>query len=539
METNHISIRGGNHVNYIANQIIRAFEEELARLKIPSVNSSQIRNRLGLFIRCDIENPSFDSQNKENLTSKLSSFGSECVLPKLFLKKLVKESGIIDDIVQLSDAQLKAKLGKLVKNKSSKKMLNIAKLEDAHLAGTTESLDCTLILTEGDSAKALAVAGIEAVGRKYYGVLPLRGKILNVRDSTIESVSKNEELLNLAKTLGLDFNKSYSKGLNGEGLRYGHVMIMTDQDNDGSHIKGLLVNFFHHFWPNLLKIEGFLQQFITPLVKVRLPKTTTKKSSELHEYHTQSFYSNQEFEEWMKQRTGNGTKTIKEQGYQIKYYKGLGTSTAAEGIEYFRQLPKHQKLFSPIRLPLDSDKIDMAFNKKRAEDRRNWITSTFNENCKIDSTKAIVTYEEFIDKELIQFSMADNHRSIPNVLDGLKPSQRKVLYACFKRKLDYEIKVVQLAGYVAEQTAYHHGEAALHMTIIKMAQDFVCSNNVPLLVPSGQFGTRAQGGNDFASARYIFTKLHGITRYLFPVEDDSSLEHLEEVLSSDDCVLHE
>ena len=75
-------------------------------------------------------------------------------------------------------------------------------------------------------------------------------------------------------------------------------------------------------------------------------------------------------------------------------------------------------------------------------------------------------------------------------MDGLKPSQRKVLFACFKRKLRREIKVAQLAGYVSEHSAYHHGEAALTGTIVGMAQDFVGSNNVNLLAPCGQFGTR-------------------------------------------------
>jgi DNA topoisomerase-2 len=103
-----------------------------------------------------------------------------------------------------------------------------------------------------------------------------------------------------------------------------------------------------------------------------------------------------------------------------------------------------------------------------------------------------------------------------------------VLYGSFKKKLTDECKVVQLAGYIAEQTAYHHGEASLHSTIVNMAQDFVGSNNIPFLEGIGQFGTRSQGGADFASPRYIFTKLSPITRSLFPESDDPLLEYLEE-----------
>ena len=131
-------------------------------------------------------------------------------------------------------------------------------------------------------------------------------------------------------------------------------------------------------------------------------------------------------------------------------------------------------------------------------------------------------------KELSLFSVADNQRSIPCVVDGLKPSQRKVLFACFKRKLRREIKVAQLAGYVSEHSAYHHGEASLTGTIVGMAQDFVGSNNVNLLAPCGQFGTRIMGGKDAASSRYIFTKLEAVARKVFHPDDDAVLKYLDD-----------
>lgn len=139
-----------------------------------------------------------------------------------------------------------------------------------------------------------------------------------------------------------------------------------------------------------------------------------------------------------------------------------------------------------------------------------------------------VDLKDFINKELVQYSHADVVRSIPSVVDGLKPSQRKVLYSCFKRRLTQEMKVAQLAGYCAEHTAYHHGEQSLHATIINMAQDYVGSNNLPLLFPSGQFGTRLQGGKDAASPRYIFTRLNEVTRLIFPESDDSLLSYKED-----------
>ncbi len=137
------------------------------------------------------------------------------------------------------------------------------------------------------------------------------------------------------------------------------------------------------------------------------------------------------------------------------------------------------------------------------------------------------SFSQFINNELIEFSRADVIRSIPSVVDGLKPSQRKVLFAAMKRGPG-EVKVAQLAGFCAETTAYHHGEASLLATIVKLAQDFVGSNNVPLLVPVGQFGTRLQGGKDAASARYIFTKLSPLCRLLFPAADDDLLEYAQD-----------
>ena len=139
-----------------------------------------------------------------------------------------------------------------------------------------------------------------------------------------------------------------------------------------------------------------------------------------------------------------------------------------------------------------------------------------------------LSYEDFINKELIHFSIADNLRSIPSVVDGLKPGQRKILFACFKRKLKNEIKVAQLSGYVAEHSAYHHGEMSLCQTIINMAQEYVGSNNLNLLMPLGQFGTRLMGGKEAASPRYVFTNLSPLTRAIINEQDDQLLSYIEE-----------
>jgi DNA topoisomerase-2 len=533
---------GGTHVNHVMSQIVDTLEAQVVKKVGKAVNAGMIRNKLMLFLRCNVENPSFDSQSKNTLTTKPSSFGSECSLPKSFLKSLVQNLGIVEDIVASikfgeSLALLKASASSA---KKSSTLVAVPKLDDAHFAGHAQrALECTLILTEGDSAKALAVAGLEVVGRETFGVLPLKGKLLNVRVATTRQLTGNEELMNLCKAIGLDFNSSYEDGIENRGLRYGSILLMCDQDTDGSHIKGLVINFFHKFWPALLRREGFLQQFITPLVKVKEAgrasdansdkKPRRGKISNPGEPRIQSFYSMLEYLQWrLKLSQETDDSPVK---YTVKYYKGLGTNTAAEGREYFSRLQDHKKIFISDRS--EDDPIDMVFSKTRADDRKSWLMEGIQSLTEapavfIDPAQAKVLYSDFINKELIYFSMSDNQRSIPSVIDGLKPSQRKVLYSCLKKNLVHDSKVVQVAGYVAEKTAYHHGEASLHSTIIRMAQDFVGSNNIPLLVPSGQFGSRAEGGQDYASARYIFTRLSPLTRLLFPPEDDNLLEYLEE-----------
>jgi DNA topoisomerase-2 len=174
------------------------------------------------------------------------------------------------------------------------------------------------------------------------------------------------------------------------------------------------------------------------------------------------------------------------------------------------------------------DHLDMAFNKKRADDRKEWL-SNYSREAYLDTSKPEIPYEEFVDRGLIHFSIYDNERSIPNLMDGLKISLRKILYAAFKKGgLKTEIKVAQFSGYVSEHSAYHHGEASLNAAIVGMAQNFVGSNNINLLEPNGQFGSRCAAGQDSASERYIFTQLNRLTRLIYRQEDDAVLTYIDD-----------
>jgi DNA topoisomerase-2 len=511
------TIKGGKHVDYVANSIIKrvqtiASTKGIKRKKI-ELKPAHIKDNLFIFVRSTIENPAFDSQIKEYLTTPSTKFGSKCEVSDKFIEKLMKTS-LIERAMKLSD--FKDSIG-LQKNsgKKTSTLRGIDKLDDANKAGTAESLKCTLILTEGDSAKALAISGLGVVGRDYFGVFPLRGKVLNVRDVAMKKVSDNQEISSLVKIMGLKYTKSKSKEDTLKELRYGKIMIFTDADVDGSHIKGLLMNLFATFWPELLEIPGFIISLATPILKV-------KKQKEVIEFYTMS-----EFNTW--KDTIDNIKS-----WDIKYYKGLGTSTSEEAKGYFTDFDKKNIIYAisdndgdEENKKISIDKIELAFDKKRSEDRKMWLKS-YDKNDIIEQSQKKILYHEFIDRELIHFSDYDCKRSIPSLCDGLKPSLRKILFSCFKRNLKKEIKVAQLAGYISENSAYHHGEQSLYDSIIGMAQDFVGSNNIELLDPKGQFGSRLLGGEDAASPRYIFTNLSELAFHIYNPLDAPLLEYNED-----------
>ena len=493
--------KGGTHVDHAANLIANGIIDEMAK-KI-KLRPQQVKNTFNIFVKATLENPTFSSQVKSECTSKSQSFGSKFEPPKNFVKNALK-TGIADELLALSKFKEMKELAKTDGTRKSK-ITGIPKLDDANKAGTAQSGKCTLIVTEGDSAKTLAVAGLSVVGRDHYGVFPLRGKCKNVRDVSVAQLTSNQEFNDLKKILGLQQGKEYTSV---SELRYGRLMIMTDADNDGSHIKGLILNMIHYFWPSLLKLN-FVVSMVTPIIKA------TKGSQ------TKSFYTDSAFRTWY----GDG-----KQGWKIKYYKGLGTSTSAEAREYFKKIQDLTVKFDMDTMTDDS--IVLAFDKKKADDRKSWLL----ENTAKDADQLEVPYgnvkqldiSDFIHKDLVNFSLADLKRSIAHMADGLKPSQRKVMYACFKKNLKDEMKVAQLAAFVAEKSAYHHGEVSLADTIVKLANDYTGSNNINLLEPCGQFGTRLMGGKDASQTRYIFTKLTKEARKIFDPRDDAILNYLDD-----------
>ena len=500
--------RGGKHVEYITNQIVRKLAELIKKKKKVDVKPNTIKEQLMLFLRCDIDNPSFSSQTKDELGTAVANFGSSCKVSDEFIEKLAK-MGVMDAACALTEVK-DTKAAKKTDGVKTCTIRGIPKLVDANYAGSPDkSAQCTIILCEGDSAKAGIISGLSKEDRNFIGVYPMKGKLFNVHGETTKRIAENREIAEIKQILGLEAGKTYTPADVATRLRYGKVLFMTDQDLDGAHIQGLGINLFQIEWPSLTKIPGFIGFMNTPILKAR------RGAQEV------LFYNDGEFDAWKKQFPGE----VVPAGWATKYYKGLGTSTGKEFKEYFA----NKKMVEFVHTGKDSDdRLDMAFNKKRADDRKDWLAS-YSREAFLDTSKPTIPYEEFIDHGLIHFSIYDTERSIPNLMDGLKISLRKILYAAFKKGgLKTEIKVAQFSGYVSEHSAYHHGEASLNAAIVGMAQNFVGSNNINLLEPNGQFGGRLQGGKDSASERYIFTQLNKLTRLIFRQEDDAVLSYIDD-----------
>ena len=539
--------KGGTHVNNVVDQVVKLLISEHISKKNKNIKVSHalIKESLVFYINSVIENPAFSSQTKEELNTKVSNFGKSYKPNLNFIKKIAK-SGIVEKVVKLAEFKESAGLKKS-DGKKQIKLKGIPKLDDANKAGTKDAKDCSLILTEGDSAKAFAMAGLGVVGRDNFGVFPLKGKLLNVREASVKVIGGNDEINFLKQIIGLKQNTDYGIEENFNQLRYGRIIILTDQDVDGSHIKGLLMNFLHVLWPELLKRDGFVTSLATPIVKLFKGKDI------------KTFYNLTEYQDYVEDLKSSNSIT----GWKTKYYKGLGTSTSSEAKEYFHEIEdKLIKYFyksaieglsndekdsedesesssdetnkeepvnkNSLLLDDDDDAITLAFDKTRSDDRKSWLLN-YDKSKILTYEQKSITYSEFIHKDLIHFSNDDTFRSIPSVVDGFKPSQRKIFFGAALRGLDkVEVKVAQLAGFVSDKAAYHHGEMSLNGAIIGMAQDFVGANNVNVLKPNGQFGTRLRAGKDAASPRYIWTEFNKLTNLIFRKEDEPILNNMDE-----------
>ena len=505
---------GGCHVDAWSETIFRPIVDKFNAVgkskssqTKPKININDVKQFFRLFVNSTVIRPEFDGQSK----NKLESPTIQTEIKKQHITSILKWSIIskIQDLIRSKEFSVLKKT-----EIKKKKTVKVEGLDHANNAGTKYSKDCTLIICEGLSAKTYAVAGIqkgvyEKSGRDWFGIYPLTGKLMNVRNFTPTSIANNKVITNLIQAIGLKYDTDYLIDANYNSLNYGKVMVMTDADVDGFHIEGLLLNFFHYLFPTLLKRDKpFLVSMKTPIVRV------FNSNGDL------LFYDEKNFQRWFSQQN----KRIK-----TKYYKGLGTTRPEDVPDTFGL--KMVEYINDDNIDINMNKV---FNKKESDTRKEWLADYNEENSFSLDEKAEISQMElssFINEELIKFSIADCARSIPNFIDGLKESQRKILYSVKKRNLKYSgqsLKVAQLSGYTAEHSNYHHGEQNLYDTIVGMANEFPGTNNIPLLYRDGMFGTRLAGGQDAASARYIYTKMEYLTEYIFREEDEPLLKQVND-----------
>lgn len=533
---------GGIHVaawqEAIVSSFVRAFNSRKPKKGDPPLKTTakMVYPYLHAFIRTEVDRPKFASQTKDRLTEVFDESGKS-VPYKLYnprsknekeewmraldvnTKKLLKLP-----FVKALEEKLLNKLDRTATTKTtvSKKRLHFEKLSDANKAGGKEALMCTLHATEGDSAKAFVIRGTGGQGRDYHGVYAMRGKPMNAQNYSDRDIFNNKELSELSQTLGLRKGVDYSIESNFQTLRYGKFDIVTDQDDDGFHIRGALINFIYKFWSELFD-RGFVTSFSTPVVVVK------KKGGDTQ------FYSNPEFRRWYEDPENAG----KHKG-KIHYYKGLASINPKDVPGYFR----NKKIIVYVNDDESSEYMELGFNKNFSDARKPWITKKLKSEIYSAEegdegtaegveelyddvvSEGELCLSKFVDTQLSIYHCMTPRRALPCIWDGLKESQRKILYSIIVKNPKTSQDLEKVSGFVKDISAYHHGSASLQGAIAKMTQGFVGSNNIPLLVNDGETGTRLLNGGDAGQGRYVQTRLEKITRVIFHPDDDALLEHL-------------
>ena len=464
---------------------------------------ADVKRHISVFVSCWVGDPTWDNQYKTALKTPA---------PKIVIDEKILQPIMKWELINRLYAELEAKHFRAGTKTDGKKRKHISDLkgEDANDAGTAKSGHCTLYITEGKSAMGFAVKMLSLFerGRDFIGLLPLKGKPLNVMNALEEQIQQNSEIIELKKMLGLRERTNYLLDENFNTLRYGQLMILADADTDGKHILGLVLNLFHCRYPTLLA-RGYVRYLRTKIVEVKGKGKVFK------------FYNEHDYDEWKKITPDYANKTK----WDHAYFKGLGSSEDADIADEFRA-PKVVQCFYDDKTP---DAMQLAFNEKFADERKDWIKN-WTPDFAVEAME-MQPISAFINHELIQFSIADIARSIPRFMDGMKRVQRKIVWGSMKKwkgkagsNKAEKVKVGNLASYVSEKTEYHHGPTSMCDAIVNMVQDFTGSNNLPYFCAHGQFGTRNLLGRDASDTRYTKTKPQWWWKYVFKAEDNPLLQ---------------
>lgn len=500
---NIVTYENGDHVKLIQKQILSMVNDEL-KLKIP-LKGTNLNPRISIVLYSEIPGARFTSQAKTSLS--MSKIEVPEINPRL-IKDFVEYNHLKEFF---TSGKVKSQNNKTVRTR----ITDIKKLKDAEEAGipiarrSIKNHICTLFICEGDSAQTLCDRGIKILGEQFYGSFALRGKVLNVLKANKDQYNKNIELTSLKKAIGLVDEREYTD-LN--SLRYQRIICCKDADHDGSAIMGLVINFFYRYFRTLMERNDYFFEFITPVVNVYDKKYEPKSSKILRPFYNLNLFN---------KAVENGE--IDEKRFYCKYIKGLGGNTDKDIETYFGNFDKHV-----IHIDCSTDAteecIKLAYSDEKGytDKRKEWVSSVNNDSY-LARDNPTISFDDFTKIDLALAGFDQCERSIPSVIDGFKPSQRKVMYTFFnmnQKQAKTSTKVFQLTGKVSDFASYHHGDSSMNGTIIKMAQDFVGSNNIPFLERDGQFGSRNKLGEDASAPRYIAAYLSDISRLIFPQIDD-------------------
>lgn len=335
--------KGGTHVDYVMNQLVNGVREKIEKKTKQDIKPSDIKNHFFLMVNATVQNPRYNSQTKEDLTTPAKDYGTELKVDEKTIKAILK-SDIVAEIIAWAEhrKELADAVAAAAKNKELKKgnsLRNITKYEPATSKARGK---CILFIAEGDSAaKALQ----SARNPEFHGIMPLKGKPINAREKKLSELLENKELVALMQIIGLQFGKEPSLS----ELRYNRLVIASDQDLDGFHLCGLNINNFQQLWPGLFK-KGFLYKLETPIVRVMQGKNELE------------FMSQVEFETWKAKQT---------KPFTSKYLKGLGSNDT----KYFKRYMFEDQYHIPLTIEDEEDEwaLKVAFDKTMADERKTYI----------------------------------------------------------------------------------------------------------------------------------------------------------------------
>lgn len=539
---NGLFVDSGNHISEIIDKtfipkIISSLPQSISKgakkLEV-KIKPSDIKKYFTFIINMFVPNPAFGGQTKSQLVEpdiKIENLDKDeftDILKKKAWKDLLDE--IKDKLIDKNDDKLKTSDAH-----SKARAIKVKDACEANFAGNPKYVeDCTLWLTEGDSAQKYVDTRIKFLTgkRNFNGVYALRGKLINASKAAISVLSKNEEYNDFKALMNLQEKATFKdKEDIRNKLKYGKIMIAADSDADGIHIRMLILNLIAEKWPDLIRL-GCVAYISTPIVRA-LDKKTNKS--------IYRFYSDTAYEKWSQTYPDEVKK------YNIKHYKGLATSKDIDVAEDVYTAP----LVTIVYDDTLKGSLNLAFGATQADARKEWILdwkskfgsdyepevtfesisqlaeknyASFKKDLDTFQSKFLIDKRDgsnIIETDLGGFSYYTLSRAIPSLYDGFKRSQRQIFWTCLNKwnysfKEQSTTKVTKLSGDILEKVNYAHGQVSLEDAIINMAKNYPGSNNINVLFPDGQFGSRI---NDKKTApRYVSVCLSEYIPYIFKKE---------------------